>query len=502
MMTRRHTRKISIILAALCIIYLLLLIPDSEPVAPNDDSTAQPFAWNQDDYWSSLEARFNDARRLGFDSLNNQIGQGFDSTGILISGLAVDSLQPDDTLFNKIETHLFGLSCLIAACPDSLQGLIELYTSLRYRLMNQAQHWDMNSRTARDRVYRLIYGGRTALEEVMLQAGPDKCPELVLGVSDILPGRSFPFMGVTIQSGDIFISRGGAPTSALIARGNDYPGNFSHAALACLDRQDSLKNALPEPREIYLVESHIEQGVVVSDIDEYLKDTKLRILILRLRPDHPALKTMPELPLSAARCAMSLALAKHIPYDFAMDISDPLRLFCSEVVSYAYRQLGVNLWASRSHISSPGVRNWLAAFGVRNFTTQEPSDLEYDPQLQVVAEWRDYETLYKDHLDNAVVDVMLEDADRGMKLKYNVFTLPVARILKLYSSILNLFDKAGPIPEGMNATAALKNEWFSGRHMEIEEKLEDLARRFKDENGYLAPYWEIVKLARQAKDSI
>ena len=34
-----------------------------------------------------------------------------------------------------------------------------------------------------------------------------------------------------------------------------------------------------------------------------------------------------------------------------------------------------------SRISSPGVARWLAAFGVRRFETQEPSDLEYDPQL-------------------------------------------------------------------------------------------------------------------------
>ena len=501
-MPKHFTRKIGIIVAALFLVYLLLLIPGREPVAPTDDTTAQPFAWNQDEYWSSLEARFNDARRLGCDSLRIRIGLGLDSTGILISSLSRDSLQPDDTLFHQIETQLFGLSCLISACPDSLQSMINLHISLRYRLMNQAQHWDMNSRAARDRVYRLIYGGRTALEEVMLQAGPELSPELVPGIADTLPAGSFSFMGVTIQSGDIFISRGGAPTSALIARGNDYPGNFSHAALACLDRQDSLINGFPEPREIYLVESHIERGVVVSDIDDYLKDTKLRILILRFRSDHPALKSNDTLPVVAAKYAMANALAKHIPYDFAMDISDPSKLFCSEVVSFAYKQAGINLWASRSHISSPGVRNWLADFGVKNFTTQEPSDLEYDPQLQVVAEWRDFETLYKDHLDNAVVDVMLEDAERGMKLKYNIFMLPVARILKLYSSILNLFDKAGPIPEGMNSTAALKNEWFSGRHREIEERLEVLAHRFSDENGYLPPYWELVKLARRAKDSI
>jgi hypothetical protein len=54
------------------------------------------------------------------------------------------------------------------------------------------------------------------------------------------------------------------------------------------------------------------------------------------------------------------------------------------------------LWMGISHISSPGLRKWLSAFGVTHFETQEPSDLEYDPQLVVVAEWRDPETLRKD----------------------------------------------------------------------------------------------------------
>ena len=30
----------------------------------------------------------------------------------------------------------------------------------------------------------------------------------------------------------------------------------------------------------------------------------------------------------------------------------------------------------------------------------QDADLEYDPQLSIVAEWRNPETLFKDHLDN------------------------------------------------------------------------------------------------------
>ncbi|MCK7517747.1 MAG: hypothetical protein MZV64_08560 [Ignavibacteriales bacterium] len=55
--------------------------------------------------------------------------------------------------------------------------------------------------------------------------------------------------------------------------------------------------------------------------------------------------------------------------------------------------LGINLWMGKSTISSKGTAKLLAGFGVKYFETQEPSDLEYDPQLSVVAEWRDLETL-------------------------------------------------------------------------------------------------------------
>ena len=127
----------------------------------------------------------------------------------------------------------------------------------------------------------------------------------------------------------------------------------------------------------------------------------------------------------------------------------------------------------------------------------EPSDLEYDPNLRVIAEWRDYETLYKDHLDNVVVDIMLESAENGARIEYDWYNLPFARILKGYSFVLNLFNIAGPIPEGMNATAALKNEWFSNRHDVTVELLKKEAKQFHQHNGYVPPYWELIKIARR-----
>lgn len=347
----------------------------------------------------------------------------------------------------------------------------------------------MGSQAARVALYQLLYGSRAALEEVLLQQAPAAVPALLRGVDEPSATPAAELLGVTVHSGDLLVSRGGAPTSALIARGNDYPGNFSHVALLWVD---------PDTRAPAVVEAHIERGVVVSTVPEYLADTKLRVMVLRLRADLPVLARDPMLPHRVATAALERTRAGHIPYDFAMDFEDHSRQFCSEVASAAYASAGVRLWMGLSTLSSPGLRRWLAGFGVRHFVTEEPSDLEYDPQLVVVAEWRDPETLYRDHLDNAVTEVMLEGAERGEELGCPWRLLPLARAAKAWSVLCNLTGRPGPVPEGMSSEAALRNRSYSARHRAIGERLRALADAFTVERGYRPPYWQLVRLARTA----
>jgi hypothetical protein len=192
------------------------------------------------------------------------------------------------------------------------------------------------------------------------------------------------------------------------------------------------------------------------------------------------------------------ARAEHIPYDFTMDYADPSRLFCSEVASAAYREHGITLWTGVSTITAPGLRRWLASFGVRQFETQEPSDLEYDPQLAVVAEWRDAASLLDDHMDNAVTDAMLEGAERGDALEFAWYALPMARLLKGYSWVRERSGGVGPIPEGMAPAAALRNRSYNARHAELKATLRVEVERWTAAKGYRPPYWALVSLAREA----
>lgn len=473
---------------AVIAIYAVLLIPSPEP-APPRAGESKAFAWRQDEYWSGLEARFRAARAVTCDSLSGQIEALFAREQDHLAALAASDYDPAAPVFAEIETAFFALGPMVAACPAHLQDYVTLQGDLRAAVKKQSQQWNLSAAETRSRLYRLLYGSRAAVEEAMLQAPSHSFSALARGGDEPSQTPSAKILGVAIHSGDILVSRGGAPTSALIARGNDYPGNFSHIALVHVDENTSLAS---------IIEAHIERGVAISTLEEYLRDKKLRVLVLRLRADLPALATDPMLPHQAATRALQEARDRHIPYDFEMNYRDHAKQFCSEVASAAYEAAGVNLWMGISHISSPGVMAWLSAFGVKHFETQEPADLEYDPQLRVVAEWRDPETLWQDHIDNAVIDAMLEGAEEGERLEYAWHKLPLARTAKAYSALLNAFGKAGPIPEGMSATAALRSDHFSKTHLVLKEKCLRAAAQFEQENGYRPPYWELVQLARAA----
>lgn len=479
-------KKAVVSVLSLLLLYLVLCIPGTGE-KPFTAAGKEPFTWNLDRLWTVLEKSFREARELGCEKLNESIDNSISTLDTILSAIEGSPKSPGDVLFMDLEKEMFQLAPMIAACETRLTDYIVLCNRVRTTVKRQSSNWDMNSVPARSRIYRLLYGTRAALEEVMLQVPAEKIPDLVK-VEDV-PSQTpmASILGVNIHSGDILVSRGGAPTSALIARGNDYPGNFSHIALVYVDEKTHLAS---------IIESHIERGVIIAGLEEYIKDKKLRVMIMRLKPDHPVLLTDPALPHKAARYALDDVKSRHIPYDFEMDYKRHDKIFCSEVASAAYGKFGVRLWMGISSISSPGLASWLAAFGVKHFETQEPSDLEYDPQLRVVAEWRDRETLYKDHLDNAVIDVMLEGAERGDRLTYQWYMLGFARVMKAYSVVVNVLGGVGPIPEGMSASAALKSKEFSKKHTEIKERLAIKAKEFKEKYGYTPPYWELLNLAR------
>jgi len=447
-----------------------------------------PFVWNRDSLWRALEARFVSVRNAGCVDTPAEAAPGFARVHALLDTLVAEAVTPADVRLDSLESAFFAVAPDVAACPARLRDYVTLSGRLREVVKDQSRHWDADDLPTRQRLYRLIYGTRAAVEEAMLQQ-PDSDIALLLGRDEPSATPSAVVHGVRIHSGDMLVSRGGYPTSALIARGNDYPGNFSHVGLVYVDSAT---------KEISVIEAHIEIGVAVTTAEGYLADRKLRLMVLRPRADLPALAADPMLPHRAASAILARARSQHIPYDFAMDYADPGALFCSEVASTAYHDERLTLWMGLSTISRPGIRTWLSELGVKHFETQEPSDLEYDPQLVVVAEWRDPADLRQDHLDNAVLDAMLEGADQGVELDYPWYKLPPARLAKGYSWVRVLFGGHGPIPEGMSASSALSHDVFVTRQRALAARVQEAVDSTAASQGYPPFYWTLVDLATRA----
>lgn len=447
---------------------------------------AESFKWDRDELFNTLAQQFTEVKNTPIQKIKGQfdslVARGHDT----LRQIATSKDNPPFSELTTLERLQFKMAALAAALPVLLPQLQQFVHQSRVTVMLAARTWPVNQEQTHQAIYRVMYGGRAAVTEALIQQASSPVPETHQFQLPKSVTPSVVVEGVRVHSGDILLSRGGAPTSALISRGNDYPGNFSHIALAYVD---------PDSNKPLVIEALIEKGVVISTLEQYLKDKKYRMLILRLRPDHPELKKDPMLPHKVSAAMLSNARKKKIAYDFEMDWNDDGKYFCSEVVYHSYRKQGVTLWQYRTRITANGVKQWLGDLGVRNFTTLAPSDIEYDPNLVSVAEWQNKKTVYEDRIDNAILDVLLEQANNGLRLNYSWYKQPVAMLVKLFT----VFQEEPIIPKGMAPSAALRAQALTEKiHPLLRKATKSKVEQYRRSFNYEPPYWELTKLVQEA----
>jgi hypothetical protein len=113
--------------------------------------------------WQALEARFRDARSAGCPATAAEIRQRLQEGHQQLAALAGGQFDVSDPLFDAVESNLFNLGPLMAACPEHIAEYARLITSVRDAVKLQSWRWDVHDRKVRDRLYRLLYGGRTLL---------------------------------------------------------------------------------------------------------------------------------------------------------------------------------------------------------------------------------------------------------------------------------------------------------------------------------------------------
>lgn len=188
------------------------------------------------------------------------------------------------------------------------------------------------------------------------------------------------YKDLNFKSGDILLVRTSSFVSAVIARIGDDDGQFSHAAMIYVD----------EKGEVMVMEALIEAGTVITPYEEWRKiNNHSRAILFRHDNEILAKKAALKLYKVIQKRQISNDL---IPYDFAMNDSDSNEIYCAELIEYAFRLAGDR------HI--PTFRTSFKAFHGHPFLNEltistesafAPSDLEVEPYLNLVAEWRNYD---------------------------------------------------------------------------------------------------------------
>ena len=291
------------------------------------------------------------------------------------------------------------------------------------------------------------------------------------------------FKDFELKSGDIILTRGAYSVSAAIARITGDNGHFSHLAVVYVD---------PQTKAISTIEAHIEVGVKVFPLQEFLKDDKIRVAVFRHRDAKFAANAADKI---FDVVTSALHSGKAIPYDFAMDASDRTALFCSEVGEYAYEMASKDTGRNFSMPLFPSTlpldleTDFLQRLGVKNKKVFAPSDMDTDFRFDVVAEYRDFSRVRTLQQHDAAFDHFYQwMKDMKYELHQEEFTNNTkniawkARRMPIFSDLLK--DK---FPEYMSPRileAVLEMDFINEA---IWLNLLEADNRFTRRNGYPMP---------------
>ncbi len=223
--------------------------------------------------------------------------------------------------------------------------------------------------------------------------------------------RTSTINNTKICQGDIIISKGEAGSSSFLARVADYPGNFSHSTTPYIDTN----------KNTFMVEAFIEDGVKLRNpAKDYINDPKTKMMIYRNTNRAIVKEGVTSVDMIVKKIFDRLGgkdptTTASFEYDFKMDASNSERLFCSEVAYYAYTLNpsipgGQNPYATPywSSVDDPNRNLVLSQFLSANTHFPAPSDVELNPNYEIVSMQFNPSKLSADRMRIALIDVLME----------------------------------------------------------------------------------------------
>lgn len=337
--------------------------------------------------------------------------------------IALENLDPKNLDLNEIRRHT--------------NQIIRTSTQFRADLIQkipewQAQNvWTDNSEITVRNINRALRYFEDSVGEHSLGLGDSKEKSFNMktfsGNEPFVITKNGQFFDIKndFRAGDLILMRGSSEVSAAIARVTDVNTQFSHIAIVTQD---------PKSGQLFLAESLIEKGLVVSPIQDLIDHRIARAVIYRSEDSQLAAK--------ASEKIWDMAHdGKKYLYDFSMNMEENSKLFCSEVIKVAYEtadpKFKIPLFGSGLH---PASREFLRGIGVEDKTTKifAPADIELDHRFSMVAEFRDYSRTSKQRIYDTIFDKVFQWMDEGGSFKKS-------KILSILAWAGNALSNIGPV---------------------------------------------------------
>lgn len=293
-----------------------------------------------------------------------------------------------ENIFN-VDFARYDLKALRPATPDLLDDFYDLRLGLRSQISDWSKRGLLTARA--EQLLRDVFRA--------LRYATDLMGELMIGFRKREPGKSnrlafskgtrgtlfHPHMRTSnfadFQSGDVIIVRGTIHNSAAIARIGDVNSQFSHACMVYID----------EAGKQYVIEALIEAGATINKLHSALAHDIGRAVVFRHRDAALAHRAAEEMYRHVV--ATRGFLARRIAYDFSMQLDGYDKLFCSKLIRQAYDQASDGACKLPAYPTTfeRGARDFLDRIGVTARVSFAPADLELEPTMEAIAEWRDFE---------------------------------------------------------------------------------------------------------------
>lgn len=192
----------------------------------------------------------------------------------------------------------------------------------------------------------------------------------------------------SLQSGDILLIRSSSLGGSIAARAAEVPGQFSHLMVIAEH---------PSTKKLIGIDSDQGVGVKMAPIDGTVFAEYARVGLFRYKDTRIARVAAQNL----LKSLIQRSKLGPIKYDNRMDLSDTSAAYCTELATWAFSSVGVQVPQHLSQVRflNKDLREALGIYTDRIFL---PQDLEVDSRFVKVKEWRNLDLLQSSYMSDAI----------------------------------------------------------------------------------------------------